>query len=149
MLLIITCVFIIPTNLRAQTGSKEKLLEKFNIASIEKQDVEETDGSISAILNITMLDGKEFSIPVLIDKRELKITFEFASGKTVILSASRINETWSQGYQEYDDVENTVLFTDAVSPFGTTECILSIVGYLITPFPLDLIFVYLIYISCF
>lgn len=124
----------------------ETLKEKFNIGNVEHSAIIENGSVLSTTATLTMRDGNEFVIPVTIDKKTYTATFAFASGKTVTLSPLGMKVTKGDGYQDYDDIANTV---DFIETYDTTTCILNIICFLIIPYPLDLIFVYFIYLTCF
>jgi hypothetical protein len=140
---LITLVLFLPASCWAKG---EALKEKFEIADINQSQIIENGNLLSTTVDLTMLDGNEFIIPVTIDKKNITLTFMFASGKTVMVSPSGIEVTEGSGYQDYDDMDNTINF---FRTYDTTTCLLNIVGYLITPFPIDLIFLYYIFVTCF
>ena len=125
----------------------EALLEKYEIESLAVVDSDAGDSVINKDIHLKMLDGNEFLIQVSINVKKLEATFLFASGTTVVLSPvgkSAVFQT--EGYQEYDDVDNSVKFMET---YSTNECLINIIAWLIVPSPLDLIFLYFIVVTCF
>ncbi len=140
---LITLVLFIPVSCWARG---EAIKEKFKIADIDHSEIIENGDLLSTTVDLTMLDGNEFIIPVTIHKKNIIAKFMFASGKTVIASPLGTEVIESEGYQDYDDIDNTI---DFFTTYDTTTCLLNVIGFLVTPFPIDLIFLYFIVTTCF
>ena len=140
---LITLVLLIP----AIGWSKgEALKENFNnIGEIDLSKIIENGHLLSTVVDVTMVDGKEFMIAVAVDKKNIIATFTFASGKTVILSPVGIEVIEGEGYQDYYDIDNMVSF----EPHQSNACLMYIIAYLILPYPLDLLALYYAFVTCF
>ena len=140
---LVALLLIIPASIQAQGW---QIKREFTPAHISRSEIAKKGNLFSTVADLTMRDGKEFIIPVTVDKKTLKATFFFASGKTVVLTPEGVETIEGEGYQEYDDIENSVNFLETY--IGET-CLLNIIAYLVFPYPIDLVFLYFIAITCF
>jgi hypothetical protein len=123
----------------------EGLKEKFNISNVEHSAFIADGSTWSTIAHVTTIDGKEFIIPVSFNKKSLSATFCFASGKTAILSSSGVDIVQGEGYQEFDDVDNS---TDIFETYVSDTCILNIIAWIIFPGTIGLIFLIFAVLTC-
>ena len=120
--------------------------DETGIRQVEPSEIVENGDFLSTSAHITMADGKEFIIPVTLDKSTLTATLELASGKTVIVKPWDIEVIQEEGYQEYDDIENS---TDFIQAYSSYECYLFIILCVTTGLSgIGLVFCYLAYLSC-
>jgi hypothetical protein len=134
--LLVALLLITPAGVRAQG---DQLKRKFNIVHIGQSEIAKNGNLFSTTAYLTMRDGKEFIITGAVDKKNLTASFSFASGKTVLLTLAGIEIKGGEGYQKYDDIENS---TNFIETYVSETCLLNIIGYLIFPYPVNLIFLY-------
>jgi hypothetical protein len=142
-LVILITLFLIPSSVLAKA---EALKGKINVANVQRSEIVKQGTVFSTTAHVTMLDGNEYIIPVTFDRKNLTATFSFASGKTAVLTLAGMVVIEGEGYQEYDDVANSTSFFET---YLSNNCLLNILAYLIFPYPIDLIFLYFIIVTCF
>jgi hypothetical protein len=142
-LVILITLFLIPSSVLAKA---EALKGKINVANVQRSEIVKQGTVFSTTAHVTMLDGNEYIIPVTFDRKNLTVTFSFASGKTAVLTLAGMVVIEGEGYQEYDDVANSTSFFET---YLSNNCLLNILAYLIFPYPIDLIFLYFIIVTCF
>ena len=140
---ILITLFLIPSSVLANA---EALKGKINVANVQRSEIVKQGTVFSTTAHVTMLDGNEYIIPVTFDRKNLTATFSFASGKTAVLTLAGMVVIEGEGYQEYDDVANSTSFFET---YLSNNCLLNILAYLIFPYPIDLIFLYFIIVTCF
>ena len=140
---ILITLFLIPSSVLAKA---EALKGKINVANVQRSEIVKHGAVFSTTAHVTMLDGNEYIIPVTFDRKNLTATFSFASGKTAVLTLAGMVVIEGEGYQEYDDVANSTSFFET---YLSNNCLLNILAYLIFPYPIDLIFLYFIIVTCF
>ena len=143
VVILITLFLIIPSSVLAKA---EALKGKINISNVRRSEIVKQGTVFSTTAHVTMLDGNEYIIPVTFDRKNLTATFSFASGKTAVLTLAGMVVIEGEGYQEYDDVANSTSFFET---YLSNNCLLNILAYLIFPYPIDLIFLYFIIVTCF
>jgi hypothetical protein len=142
-LVILITLFLIPSSVLAKA---EALKGKINVANVQRSEIVKQGTLFSTTAHVTMLDGNEYIIPVAFDIKNLTATFSFASGRTAVLTLAGTVVIEGEGYQEYDDVANSTSFFET---YLSNNCLLNILAYLIFPYPIDLIFLYFIIVTCF
>jgi hypothetical protein len=142
-LVILITLFLIQSSVLAKA---EALKGKINVANVQRSEIVKQGTVFSTTAHVTMLDGNEYIIPVTFDRKNLTATFSFASGKTAVLTLAGMVVIEGEGYQEYDDVANSTSFFET---YLSNNCLLNILAYLIFPYPIDLIFLYFIIVTCF
>ena len=143
VVILITLFLIIPSSVLAKA---EALKGKINVTNVQRSEIVKQGTVFSTTAHVTMLDGNEYIIPVTFDIKNLTATFSFASGKTAVLNLAGMEVIEGEGYQEYDDVANSTSFFET---YLSNNCLLNILAYLIFPYPIDLIFLYFIIVTCF
>jgi hypothetical protein len=143
MAMLVTLVLFVPPFCWAYGEALKENIGR--IADIDLAEIRENGHLSSTTVDLKMIDGKEFQIAVDVDKNSSIATFTFASGKTAILSPEGIEVIEGEGYQDFDDIDNT----ENIAPDGFSRaCLLNVIGYWILPYPLDEICLYLVFLYC-
>lgn len=140
---IVALVLLLPAVSWSKGGAFKESISK--IADINVSAIEQNGHLLSTVLDIKMIDGKEFLIAVDVDKKNMIATFTFASGNAVMLSPHGIEIIEGEGYQDYDDVDNTI----RMEPHLSNACLINVIAYWILPYPLNLIALYYAFLTCF
>jgi hypothetical protein len=118
----------------------------FQIRHIDCLDMHAGDGALTITVCLTMSDGREYIVPVTVYD-DLRARLEFASGTTIEARPGSIEIFSGDGYQQFDDIDNTTSFLVA---YDSTECLIAAVLCLTTGFTgVGLLFCYWAYVACF
>lgn len=140
--LVIICI-LLPS---AAGAGCDACRDGFPIRTIEYLNMQAGEGELTLTICLAMSDGKEFIIPVTFYD-DMRATLSFASGTTVEARPGSVEVIAGDGYQRYDDIDNT---TDFFVAYDSTECLIAAVLCLTTGFTgIGLLFCYWAYVACF
>lgn len=129
------------------SAQSPQLLERFGIAGVHCLECSREGAVLFKTLQISMSDGTEFVVPTVIDTVNRTVVAACASGDMVVYgpngSAALLRAP--AGERGFDDIDNSVRLVES---YSTEACLLNVLGWLVMPYPLDLVFLYFAVLTC-